>query len=141
MVKKNWIGRYGYSFEEGNEWYFSFEINADYIDGSFEGTVSEEEFTGYTNDLVHVKGFIEEDMISFVKTYPHLYIVDEKGDVYVDKSQRGHSVTYQGYFDESKSEWYGEWEVKISEERDKSQKGAYKTLHKIGPWDMKLKSL
>jgi len=138
-MKKNWIGRYGYSFEEGNEWYYSFEITANYNNGSFEGTVIEEEFTSFTNDLVHVKGFIEEDLISFVKTYPYLFEANDNGEMLIDKSQRGHSVIYQGYYDQSKDGWEGEWEVKISEESDKTQIGAYKTQYKTGPWNMKLK--
>lgn len=140
MATKNWIGQYGYSFEEGNEWFYSFEINAEYNNGSFEGTAFEEEFSGFTNDLVHVKGFIEDNMISFVKTYPYFWMTEENGDIFIDKGQRGHQVVYQGVFDENSAEWCGDWEIIISEERDKSQIGAFKTLRIIGPWNMKLKS-
>ena len=141
MVKKNWIGKYGYSFEEGNEWYFSFEINADYANGSFEGFASEEEFTGYTNDLVHVKGFIEGDLISFMKTYPYLFEMDDNGYAHIDKSQRGHCVAFQGSFDEETGGWSGEWEIVFSEVRDKSESGTFLIKYLFGPWDMKLTSI
>jgi hypothetical protein len=139
MIKKNWIGEYGYSFDEESENFFSFEIFADFSDGSFKGTVFEAEFSGFTGDLVAIKGYIEEDFISFVKTYPYYYASNEKGELVVDKQMKGHEVVYEGYFNTETGEWNGEWEILINEEEDKSMIGRYITKSIIGPWKMKLK--
>lgn len=139
MIKKNWIGEYGYSFEDKSENFFSFEIFADFTDGSFQGTVFEEEFSGFTGDLVSIKGYIEEDFISFVKTYPYYYASNENGEMVVDKQMKGHEVVYEGFFNTETGEWNGEWEILINEEEDKSMIGRYITKSIIGPWKMKLK--
>lgn len=135
MTKKKWIGKFGYSFEENHE-FISFEIEADYSDGSFEGSVFEDEFSNVTSELIHVKGFIDAEMISFVKTYPFYYSIDEKGFTIIDKTIRGHKVIYQGHFNKEDETWNGEWEIIHSEE--KISFGVYKTNSLIGPWKMKL---
>jgi hypothetical protein len=139
MIKKNWIGKYGYSFDEESENFFSFEIFVDFNDGSFQGTVFEEEFSGFTGDSVAIKGFIEEDFISFVKTYPYYYASNENGEMIVDKQMKGHEVVYEGFFNTETGEWNGEWEILMHEEKDKSMIGRYITKSIIGPWKMKLK--
>lgn len=139
MIQKNWIGEYGYSFEAESDKIFSFEILAQLNDGSFQGTVFEEEFSGFTDDLVAVKGFIEEDFISFVKTYPYYYASNENGEIVVDREKKGHEVVYEGYFNFDTGEWIGEWEILMHEEKDKSKMGRYITKSIIGPWKMKLK--
>lgn len=138
MTKKNWIGKFAYSFEEGDDEFFAFEIVANYENGSFEGTVYDEVFSGMTGDLAKVKGFIEHDLISFVKIYPYYYVKDLQGKTIIDKNQKGHQVVYQGYFNDETGEWEGEWEIQIYEERDKRVKGGYLTKSLIGPWNMKL---
>lgn len=77
----------------------------------FTGSVSEEEFSGIIGRLLSVKGFIDGDHISFVKQYPCLYEFDENREVIIDESKRGHEVIYDGYWDETKAIWTGEWEV------------------------------
>lgn len=139
MIQKNWIGEYGYSFEKESEIFFSFEIFAESNNGSFQGTVFEDEFSGFTGDLVIIKGFIEEDFISFVKTYPYYYATKESGEIVVDKQMKGHEVVYEGYFNNETGEWNGEWEILIHEEQDKTVNGRYITESIIGPWKMKLK--
>lgn len=137
MEKRSWVGRYGYTFDEDTR-YFSFEMNASFQNGSFEGDVHEEEFSGLTSDTVHIKGFIEEDMISFVKTYPYFWTYDDQGNIIMDKEKKGHEVVYEGYFDEGTGSWSGQWEVLMSEE--KTYPGQYKQQFIIGPWDMKRKA-
>ena len=78
---------------------------------NFTGAVWEEEFSGITGKKLTVKGYIDEDHISFVKQYPCLYEYDENGKVLIDDSQPGHDVLYDGYWDKSEGKWNGEWEV------------------------------
>ena len=138
MINKKWTGKYAYNFEEDSE-SFSFEINVKYDNGSFEGHAYEEEFSGLTSDIVHVKGFIESDMISFVKTYPYFYAVDDNGDIIIDKKLKGHEVIYEGYFNEENGSWSGDWAINISE--DRVEEGKYKYFDIIGPWEMKFTTI
>jgi hypothetical protein len=46
-----------------------------------------------------VKGFIDEDHISFTNIYPKYYILDESGDESIEQDASGLSVTYEGKFD------------------------------------------
>jgi hypothetical protein len=78
---------------------------------SFHGIVWEEEFSGITGKHLSVKGFIDEDHISFVKKYPCLYEGDENGKVIIDETKSGHEVIYDGYWNEEQGIWIGEWEV------------------------------
>lgn len=137
-MKKTWIGEYRYSFDDSSQG-CSFEINAIYSKGSFEGTVYEEEFSGLTGDLVHVKGFIDDDLISFIKTYPYFFGTDDDDNIVVDKQLKGHFVEYEGRFDEEKGCWSGNWEIVVYEERDPSIPDAYYTEYILGPWTMRLK--
>ena len=138
MTEKNWTGRYGYSFDEGSDDFYAFQITATYNNGSFEGTLYDEEFSGHTQDLVHVKGFIEGDLISFVTTYPYYFAYKDDGSIIVDKSVKGHNVTYEGYFNERTGSWNGQWEIIVSEKRTKQAPEDYKEYFIKGPWEMRL---
>lgn len=138
MIHKNWVGEYAYNYEDDTS-HYSFEIIAEWKDGSFEGTVYEQEFSGITNDVVHVKGFVEGDLISFVKTYPYLFGTDEKGLLIIDKGLRGHQVVYGGNFDKNTGIWSGDWEIIMHEEKNKLEPETYKIESMFGPWNMKLK--
>lgn len=111
-MKRIYQGNYYDIDKEGNESPFQFRIEVDIDEKlSFTGTVWEEEFTGITGKLSTVKGFIDEDHISFVKKYPCTYEYDENGKIIIDESRKGHEVIYDGYWDENTGTWSGEWEV------------------------------
>jgi len=78
---------------------------------SFKGTVWEDEFSIASNKYLIVNGYIDNDHISFVKTYPCLYEFNEEGELVIDESKKGHEVIYDGYWDKDKKYWTGEWEV------------------------------
>lgn len=138
MTKKTWIGKYGYLYDNAESDFYSFEINATLEKGSFEGTVFEEEFSGATGDLVAVKGFIDGDFISFVKTYPYGYWRDEDDKVIVDKDVSGSDVTYQGNFDSDTGVWKGDWEIEISV--DPIIEGTDDIQVVVGVWEMQTKN-
>lgn len=140
MIEKHWIGQYGYSFENPEEESCAFEIKVNYTNGSFQGTAWEAIFSENCDLPIHVKGFIEDDLISFIKTYPCLYAEDEEGTTFIDENLPGHQVVYQGYFDEESGNWSGQWEIILSGERDKSVPGAYTIKYISGPWNMKSES-
>lgn len=137
MEQKIWIGHYNYRLEDEISENHNFEIHANLDDGSFSGVAIEEEFTQLTGDKPTVKGFIEDDMISFVKSYPYLFETDENGKQIIDKSIRGHQVEYEGYFEEDKGSWSGTWEIHFGEQ--KIDIGNYEFQFIMGEWSMKLK--
>ena len=111
-MKRTYQGHYYHPDLEGNENAFQFRIEAEIDEKlTFNGVVWEEEFTGITGKLLTVKGFIDEDHISFVKKYPCAYEYDELGKIIIDESRKGHEVIYDGYWDENTGAWTGEWEV------------------------------
>jgi hypothetical protein len=137
LKKKNWIGKYGYLYDDAENDFYSFEINATIEKGSFEGTVFEEEFSGATGNLVAVKGFIDGDFISFVKTYPYCYWKDEKDEIIIDEKFPGGEVIYSGSFDENTGVWKGEWEIEISAVSVDEEVDSIEMM--VGVWEMKTK--
>ncbi|MBL1278832.1 MAG: hypothetical protein COA33_001055 [Fluviicola sp.] len=89
---------------------FKMEVEID-SNFSFKGTVWEDEFSIASNKYLIVNGYIDNDHISFVKTYPCLYEFNEEGELVIDESKKGHEVIYDGYWDKDKKYWTGEWEV------------------------------
>ncbi|HYG15944.1 MAG TPA: hypothetical protein VEC12_09345 [Bacteroidia bacterium] len=79
--------------------------------GVIEGTSQDTEGEGVVGEPATVKGFIEGDMISFVKTYPCKYFYDEDGNLIKDAEAGPHEVTYVGYFNSGTLSFTGNWEI------------------------------
>ncbi len=111
-MKRIYIGNYFQVDLNGNEIPFRFRMDVELNEKlSFTGKVWEDEFSGLSGKELTVKGYIDEDHISFVKQYPCAYEIDENGEVLIDESRKGHHVIYDGYWDEVNGCWLGEWEV------------------------------
>ncbi len=113
-MKVIWIGKYFDLNEREEEIEFLFRIDAE-MDGenSFAGKVWEEEFFELTKAFIDVEGFIEGNLISFVKTYPFQYDYDENMNALIDRTKPGHQVIYEGIWDENSNSWKGEWEIEL----------------------------
>lgn len=113
-MKRTWIGKYydnnGVSQED--EFPFKIEVLID-SDLSFTGNAWEEEFYSLSQSMIDVRGFINEGHINFIKKYPFRYEVDENDKPFVDKSEAGHEVQYDGYWNNDLKKWEGEWEVSL----------------------------
>ncbi len=134
-MKVCWQGSYCYDvvFDEAEA--YGFTIEAEFLDGSFRGEFSEEEFTGLTGEKGTVKGFIEGGQISFVKKFPFQYDELEDGSVYLDFESEGHEVTYDGIFNQETGEWEGEWEILVEEVKINEEE--YEQYFTRGSWKMK----
>jgi hypothetical protein len=111
-VKRTYKGKYYDIDHKGDEFQVSFSMVVEFNDKmSFKGSVWEDEFTKLSGKQLVVKGYIDEDHISFVKKYPCYYASDENGKRFIDESKLGHEVIYDGYWDENSRKWIGEWEV------------------------------
>lgn len=136
-MKRIYQGNYYDIDQHGEECPYSFKMEV-VLDERFNfiGTVWEEEFSCISGKHLSVKGYIDEDHISFVKQYPCLFEYDEKGNVIIDESKSGHHVIYDGYWDETNSNWIGEWEVEGENEVFKFD--MIKTRVYLGKFEMKM---
>lgn len=131
-----WKGQYSYNqiFDENES--FDFELKVHLENGSFIGYATEFEFAELTGGaLPSIKGFFEDDHISFIKKYPYKYDSDLNGYAIIDKNQKGHEVVYDGFLNAELAIWEGTWEIIIEEE--KIGKGVYRTYSDVGSWRMK----
>ncbi len=138
MVKKHWIGKFAKHLIDGLGEYENYEMIVSYDKGNFLGEIIDNTFFELTGLKCEVKGFIQDDFISFIKQYPCEYFIDTNGMFQINKLKKGHQVTYQGNFNLEEGKWEGEWEIII-----KSETFIFNTKvneHFIsGPWEMKLK--
>lgn len=136
-MKRSWIGKYVNIGPNGIEEDFPFRIDV-VLDNklNFTGTAWEEEFCTISQLKIDVKGFIDDDHISFIKSYPCLFELDENFNAVIDKTQKGHEVTYNGYWKEETNNWEGFWDIKV--ESTLISEGNYEDELIIGPFDMKV---
>jgi len=136
-VKRIFHGKYFAIDQNGNESPFEFRMEVELDDEqSFTGTVWEEEFSGITGKGLTVKGFIDENHISFVKQYPCLYDAGENGEIIIDESKHGHEVIYDGHWNEELGSWFGEWEIEVKTELVSFHK--FESSLFIGVFEMKV---
>jgi hypothetical protein len=136
-MKRTYHGNY-FSFDfEGNEIPFPFRIEVE-IDKnfSFTGTVWEEDYAEVTSELSSVKGFIDNDHISFVKKYPYAFQYNKNRGLIVDGSSYGHEVLYDGYWDENTGSWQGDWEILNESAVFHARK--FKSKGRIGRFEMRM---
>ena len=96
------------------------------VEFTMEITITENSFVGISTDSesrkafdkpATVKGFIENDTISFVMKYPCLYFKDERGEIILDQSSEHPDIHYLGFFDYKKLIVHGNWEMIVYEEK------------------------
>ena len=111
-----------------------FVLNLLFDGTKFSGSSIDEE----TKDLfsnVKVEGFLEGDLISFIKTYPFEYFWDEQDQKMVaNKNFPEHRVTYQGHYNKSTKKYEGEWEIMIDETLLGG--GVFKEQYISGYWEI-----
>jgi hypothetical protein len=130
-------GFYAYS-DEVNEIRIAFLIEATEQDGSFHGLAMDTETENlFEKGAITVKGFIENELISFVKTYPSNYLIDENGQPQIAPGKQPHAVEYLGDWIEEEKRFVGTYTVKISETWTDRFKGNYRTEEFVGHWEMK----
>ena len=132
---KIWKGKFSYNPEEyGVVDDVNFEMYVSFSNGKFEGKVYDEEFRELCEELAFVKGFIENEKIYFVVTYPISYSIDENDRVQIDPSKKGHDVIYTGLLNKHLNKWEGSWEI-LEEEPIEGSDDVYQ-YHSTGWWVM-----
>lgn len=132
---KIWKGKFSYNPQEyGVLDDVDFELYVELNDSKFEGVVYDDEFRELCEILPKVKGFIEDDHISFVVTYPVAFSIDENDEISIDKTQKGHDVAYDGYYAPNLGKWIGKWEILA--QKIKKGKDEFYQHHSIGAWEI-----
>jgi hypothetical protein len=91
---------------------FTLEINVS--NSTFTGISWDEESKHYFKSPANVKGFFDEEKVSFVLKYPCYYYKNEKGKIELDYNQEHPDIHYFGEFDnKDKSKVTGEWEMAV----------------------------
>ncbi|HRE76979.1 MAG TPA: hypothetical protein PLL09_04050 [Flavobacterium sp.] len=94
-----------------------FKMNLTFNGNSFIGTTIDSESENIFTEPIKVKGFIENDKISFIVNYPYFYFKDENGQILVDKNIKHPNIEYLGFYDEMEKKFSGTWEMIIYEEK------------------------
>lgn len=94
-----------------------FKMNLTFNGNSFTGTTIDSESENIFTEPIKVKGFIENDKISFIVNYPYFYFKDENGEILVDKNLKHPNIEYLGFYDEMEKKFSGTWEMIIYEEK------------------------
>lgn len=95
----------------------AFRMDLTFNGNSFIGTSIDSESENIFMESIMVKGFIDNDIISFVKNYPYYYYKDEDGNIIVDKDLEHPNIEYLGFYDQTEKKYSGTWEMIVSEEK------------------------
>lgn len=95
----------------------AFRMDLTFNGNSFIGTSIDSESENIFMESIMVKGFIDNDIISFVKNYPYYYYKDEDGNIIVDKDLEHPNIEYLGFYDQTEKKYAGTWEMIVSEEK------------------------
>ncbi len=132
-----WKGKFSYDPEEyGQSEDVNFELYIVMKDSTFEGVVYDDEFRSFSDLLPKVKGFIDNQHINFVVTYPIAYSIDDDDVISIDPTQKGHDVAYDGHYLDKLGKWVGKWE--ILPKKIKNKEDEYFQHHSIGDWEMEM---
>nr|WP_321228642.1 hypothetical protein [uncultured Psychroserpens sp.] len=115
-LKQHWKGYFTYlegyeTIEQYKQVEFTMEITL--TDNSFIGTSTDAESRHAFDEPATVKGFIDDEKISFVMKYPCSYYKDDFRKIQLDKSSQHPDIHYLGFFDNDKKTVSGNWEITI----------------------------
>lgn len=96
-------------YNDGQSNKFALEVTEQ--DGMFSGVCYEEAFAAADGEWITVRGFVDSNIISFVKKYPFLMASHPDGITRLDRTKPHPQIHYRGYYDELKKIYSGEWEL------------------------------
>ncbi|MBO9564988.1 MAG: hypothetical protein J7621_19585, partial [Niastella sp.] len=112
---EKWTGNYVYGepYPEGIKG-LSVPFTIEWIDkdGILTGTCTDDETKMYFDRPAAIKGFIDDGMISFIKTYPCRCEIDAAGHVTLFEREPAIDIHYSGTWVDDHFE--GEWDMTIS---------------------------
>ena len=130
------VGYYYFGSDYGNELHgerVKFMLFLTQNNFKLEGTSVD--YEGKTVHFVkaNIKGFIQNDFISFIKQYPVTLIFDDDNNLITDESKPSPEIHYTGYFNQNTKIFSGKWEMVIHRESDHMGDMEYLST---GKWEM-----
>ena len=89
----------------------NFHINVEIKNDIFIGTHSDEESAPIFEEDAKLKGYFEDNFLSFILKYPYLYFLDEFGQQKTDKNKNHPKIHYYGNFNQKTNSYLGAWEM------------------------------
>jgi hypothetical protein len=112
-----WVGHFAYGQEYGEDIAgetVQFRLFVDsFKNGQFTGRSVDLEGIGANYEIAQVKGYIDEDFISFTTEFPHLYGLNEAGNTLEDKNKQHPVVSYSGEYNTNTQTFAGQWELRM----------------------------
>jgi hypothetical protein len=110
-----WLGHFTYGPEYGDELHgekveFRLFIQT-HSNGAFKGTAVDLEGIGANFQQALIQGFLDNDLISFTKAYPHYYAIDEWGNSSTHEDLTHPIIHYEGIHNRRLNTFAGKWEL------------------------------
>lgn len=109
-----WQGYYVYGPEYGKKLSadkVTFKISlTEKADGEFEGTCIDANNANSEANTASVRGFTEEDFISFTKEYTLPFSIAADNEIITHSPQKRPEISYHGYYDPVTEHFSGDWE-------------------------------
>ncbi|MBP6432589.1 MAG: hypothetical protein KA319_12555 [Ferruginibacter sp.] len=99
--------------------------------GSLTGTFYDDESKHLFNELGRFYGYIENDFISFIQSYPCFYGFDQNNHIYSISDTQSQQILYEGILTNDK--FSGTWEMDSLQKNNDEQKF---TISSYGTWTM-----
>lgn len=118
--KQIWQGIFSYrdGYHEDDQFIeVDFNLELIFNGDSFKGFSTDSESKSVFEKPADVKGFVDDEKISFVLDYPCLYYKDDHGQLVLDRESKHPEIHYLGFWDGDKHYVSGTWEMKIYEEK------------------------
>jgi hypothetical protein len=122
--------------EEPYEAKFDFEMDLIQNEDGFEGTCKDMEIEIGQNEKSKIKGFIDNQIISFTKQYDNsIFYDDQKDELILIREIKQDEINYYGTWDQSTNKFHGKWEILMSDEPTLDL-NEYKQDIEYGDWEM-----
>lgn len=118
--KQVWKGTFTYNegYDEIDQYKsVNFKMEIVFNDNSFVGTSTDSESESLFNEPAKVKGFTDDEKISFTLNYPCSYYKNDDGKIVLDEENKHPEIHYLGFWEEDKNSVSGNWEMKMYEEK------------------------
>jgi hypothetical protein len=112
-VSGTWKGVYTQMLQDEKSLFeVDFEMNLTGDEDGFIGACKDLEIEVGVKEKSKIRGFIDDMMISLVKEYEHLILLDIENEEFIlDKESKHPEIHYYGTYNESNQRFEGTWEI------------------------------
>jgi hypothetical protein len=89
----------------------SFVLNLKGVNDGFSGECIDETDINKSSVKAAIKGFCTKSMISFIKQYPFLLFLNDRGKRVIDENSKHPEIEYTGFYNEETKEFSGTWKM------------------------------